>query len=135
MYIVQRLLLLVFIILSGAIELLNIGSSCSHSNNIDNVQFNIKPWPIVLGSPTFCTLIGILNTDETIGIVQVGQEYKHTWTYNSFVVNAFYDKGQSFSFQYNFNSPTESGSYNQKILVQQNATSSNLLCWQFSYSI
>lgn len=77
MYIFQRLLLLVFIIVSGAIELLNIGSSCSHSNNINNAQLNINPWPIVLGTPTFCTLTGILNTYEAIGIVQVGQEYKH----------------------------------------------------------
>ncbi|OMJ72161.1 hypothetical protein SteCoe_29452 [Stentor coeruleus] len=114
---------------------LAIGSSCSLFADISNVQLQVTPWPMVPGSPTTCTLTGSLSKNETIGSVQIGQEYKSTWVNNLVTINTFYAKGQTFTFIYSFNSPTQSGSYNEKFTVLQNSTNNNILCWQFSFSI
>ncbi|OMJ89580.1 hypothetical protein SteCoe_8288 [Stentor coeruleus] len=131
------LILSLFAILASGLNVapLAIGSSCSLFPDISNVQLQVNPWPIIPASPTSCILTGSLDKNETIGSVQVGQEYKSTWTNNLITVNAFYAKGQTFTFNYNMNSPTQSGSYTEKFTVLQSSTSNNILCWQFSFSI
>lgn len=126
-----------FAILASGLKVapLAIGSSCSYFPDISNVQLQVNPWPIVPASPTTCVLTGSLDKNETIGSVQVGQEYKSTWTNSLVSINKFYVKGSTFTFNYNFNSPTQSGSYTEKFNVLQNSTTNNILCWQFSFSI